>query len=152
MPAKKAKPTATQSTSNGNIFNIQGGITAKRDVIMGDQENTIYQTQQTLNIASPNEFVEELQKLRSEIERLKSLPDMDPTAARRLVAVELNVEDAIVEAQKEKPVAERIKSTLDGAKETMEKIDGSILTAMKLGTTLGTLGNLAVMAWKTFGG
>ena len=151
MPAKKAKPTAAQSTSSGNIFNIQGGIKANR-VIMGDQHNTIYQTSQTLNVSSPNEFVEELQKLKMEIERLKSLPDMDPTAARRLVAVELNVEDAIVEAQKEQPVAERIKSTLEGAKETMEKIDKSIITAMKLGATLGTLGNLALIAWKIFGG
>jgi hypothetical protein len=152
MPAKKAKPTATQSTSSGNIFNIQGGITAKRDVIMGDQENTFYQTQQTLNITSPNEFVEELQKLRAEIERLKSLPDMDPAAARRLVAVEGDIVDAIVEAKKDKPIVERIKSTLDGAKETMEKLDGSIATAMKLGATLGTLGTLALTVWKTFGG
>lgn len=147
MPKKTVTPKEKKSAS-GNTFNI-GKINAG-NVVMGNQY--IHQTSQTLNVTSPVQFIEELQKLKTEIERLKMLPDMDPTAARRLIAVELNVEDAIVEAQKEKPVAERIKTTLDGAKETMRKIDGSIITAMKLGSTLGTLGNLAVMAWKIFGG
>lgn len=145
MPKKTEKPQAK------NNFDIKGGVHAGRDVIMGDQENTIYQTQQTLNITSPNEFIEELQKLKAEIERLKSLPDMDPAAARRLVAVEGDIEDAIVESKKDRPIVERIKSTLDGAKETMEKLDGSIATAMKLGATLGTLGTLALTVWKAFG-
>ena len=144
MPKKTEKPK--------NNFDIKGGIHAGRDVIMGDQENTFYQTSQTLNITSPNEFVEELQKLKAEIERLKSLPDVNPAAARRLFAVEGDIVDAIVEAKKDEPVAERIKSTLDGAKETMEKLDGSIATAMKLGATLGSLGTLALTVWKTFGG
>lgn len=150
MP-KKTKPTATQSTSSGNIFNIHGGIKANR-VIMGDQHNTTYQTSQTLNITSPSQFIEELEKLKTEISRLKSLPELEPAAARRLFAVEGDIVDAIVEAKKDEPVAERIKTTLDGAKETMEKLGGSVDAAMKLGTTLGTLGTLALTIWKAFGG
>ena len=142
MPKKTVKPAKSN-------FNIQGGIHARRDVIMGDQENTFYQTQQTLNITSPSQFVEELQKLKAEIERLKSLPGVDPAVARRLVTVEGDIQDAIIEAKKEKPVVERIKTTLDGAKETMEKLGGSIDAAVKLGTTLGSL---ALLAMKVFGG
>lgn len=146
MPKKIEKPKTK------NNFDIKGGIHAGRDVIMGDQENTFYQTQQTLNITSPKQFVEELEKLKAEIKLLKSLPDMDPAAARRLVAVEGDIVDAIVEAKKERPIVEHIKTTLDGAKETMEKISDSVDAAMKLGATLGSLGTLALTLWKTFGG
>lgn len=150
MPKKATKPNEKNSAS-GNTFTI-GKINAGGDVVMGDQHKTINQTSQTLNITSPVQFIEELQKLKAEIDRLKSLPDVDPAVARRLVAVEGDIVDAIVEAQKEKPVAERIKTTLDGAKETMEKLNGSIATAMKLGATLGTLGSIALTVWKTLGG
>jgi hypothetical protein len=156
MPKKTVKPAARKpaskssgaKSSSGHTYNIDK-IHAGRDVIMGDQENTFYQTAQTLNVTSPNEFIEELQKLKAEIERLKSLPGVEPAAARRLVAVEGDIEEAIVEAEKDKPVAERINSTLDGAKETMDKLRGSIVSAVNLGTTLG---GLALLAWKVFGG
>ena len=147
MPKKTAKPKEKKSAS-GHTYNIDN-IHAARDVIMGDQENTFYQTQQTLNITSPNQFVEELQKLKAEIERLKSLPNVEPAAARRLTAVEGDIQDAIIEAEKDEPIAERINNTLDSAKETMEKLGGSITSAVNLGMTLG---NLALLAWKVFGG
>jgi len=149
MPAKKAKPTAAQSTASGNIFNVQGGIHAKRDVIMRDQHNTIHQTSQTLNISTPSEFIAELAQLKAEIERLKQLPNVDSTVVRRLGVVQDDIQDVIAEAKKEAPAAQRIKSTLDGAKETMEKLGGSITSAVNLGTLLG---NLAVIAFKVFGG
>jgi hypothetical protein len=141
-------PMKAESSVKNN-FDIKGGIHAGRDVIMGDQENIFHQSQQILNITSPNEFVEELQKLRGEISQLKSLPNMNPAAARRLFAVEGDIVDVIVEAKKDQPMAERIKSTLDGAKETMEKLGGSIGSAVTLGTTIG---NLALLAMKVFGG
>jgi len=147
MPAKKAKPTAAQSTSSGNIFNIDN-IRA-RDVIMGDQRVTIHQTSQTLNISTPSEFIAELAQLKAEIERLKQLPNVDSTVVRRLGVVQDDIQDVIAEAKKEAPAAQRIKSTLDGAKETMEKLGGSITSAVNLGTLLG---NLAVIAFKVFGG
>lgn len=146
-PAKR-KP-ASPAKSGGNVFNIQGDIHVGRDLISGDQVIYITNNQTINNISTPSEFVSELQKLKVEIERLKSLPDVEPAAVRRLAAVEGDIEEAIVEAKKETPIVERIKATLDGAKETMEKLGGSITTAVNLGTTLG---NLALLAWKVFGG
>ena len=153
MPAKttqpKAKKQSTPKPKSGNVYNIEGGIHVGRDYIAGDQKNVYYQTQQTFNITSPTQFVDELQKLKEEIEKLKSQPDVQPAAVSRLDAVAGNIEDAIGEAGKEKPLAERIKSTLDGAKETMDKLGGSIASAVNLGTALG---NLALLAMKVFGG
>jgi hypothetical protein len=146
-PAKR-KPTSS-AKPGGNVFNIQGDIHIGRDLIGGDQVNYITNTQTINNISTPSEFVFELQKLRLEIETLRSQPNMEPAAIRRLAAVEGDIEEVISEAEKEKPAAERIKTTLDGAKEMMEKLGGSIGTAVNLGTTLG---NLALIAWKIFGG
>ena len=79
MPKKTAKPNEKKSAS-GHTYNIDN-VRAGRDVVLGNQSNTIYQTSQTLNVTSPVQFIEELQKLKAEIERLKSLPDVDPAAA-----------------------------------------------------------------------
>ena len=144
-PAGKSKPA---KSSSAHTYNIEGGIHAKR-VVMGDQTNYHYQTEQTVNITTPAQFVDELQKLKAEIERVKLQPNVDPAAARRLDVAQADIQDAIIEAKKEEPVAERINNTLDGAKDTMEKLGGSITSAVNLGTTLG---NLALLAWKIFGG
>lgn len=144
---EKKKPS-TPKKSGGNIFNIQGDIHVGRDLIGGDQVNYI-DNSQINNISTPAEFVDELQKLKAEIGRLKSQPNVEPAVVRRLAAVEGDIEDAIVEARQEQPVAEHINSTLDGAKETMEKLGGSIASAVNLGTTLGSL---ALLAMKLFGG
>ena len=146
-PAKR-KP-ASPAKHGGNVFNIQGNINVGGSFISGDQYNTITNNQTINNISTPSEFVSELQKLKAEIETLKSQPAVEPAAARRLAAVEGDIEDAIVEAKKETPIVELIKTTLDGAKETMEKLGGSITSAVSLGTTLG---NLALIAMKVFGG
>lgn len=156
--SNKSGKTGAKSTSNkgdsgkyssGPTYHIQGGVHAKRDVIMGNQTKTYYSTEQTLNVSTPPDFVAELQKLKAEIERLKQLPSTDPSAARRLEVVTGDIQDAIVEAEKEKPLAERINKTLEGAKETMEKLGDSVASAVTLGTALG---NLAMIASKLFGG
>ena len=157
MPNKTGKPKAKRTANKGNskrsssrpAYNIQGGVHAGRDVITGNQTNTYYPTRQTLNVTTPADFVAELQKLKAEIERLKQLPDTDAAAARRLEVVQADLQDAIVDAEKEQPAAQRINNTLDGAKETMEKLEGSITSAVNLGTTLG---NLALIASRVFGG
>ena len=91
--------------------------------------------------------MDELQKLKDEIEKLKSQPGVSPAEARRMDVAQTDIQDAKDEAAKDKPVAGRIKTTLDGAKETMEKLGGSIGAAMNLGTTIG---NLALMVFKLF--
>jgi hypothetical protein len=142
-------PKKTETPKAKNNFDIKGGIHARRDVIMGDQQNIINQTSQTLNITSPQEFVAELQKLRAEIAQLKQLPSLEPIVIRRLTNIDGDIEEAMIEAEKDQPIPERIKTTLDSAKEMMEKLGGSITSAVNLGTLLG---NLALMAWKVFGG
>jgi hypothetical protein len=143
-PARKGGAT---KSSSGHTYNIQGGIHAEH-VVMGDQTN-YYQNRQTLNITTPVQFIEELKKLKDEIEQLKSHAGVDPAMARRINMVQDDLQEVIEEAAKPQPAAGRINRTLDGAKETMEKIGGSIGAAINLGTTLG---NLALLAWKVFGG
>ena len=140
------KPKAPQNPG-GPIFNVQGGIHIGRDMIAGGQVNYINET--ILNISTPAQFMDELQKLKDEIEKLKSQPGVSPAEARRMDVAQTDIQDAKDEAAKDKPVAGRIKTTLDGAKETMEKLGGSIGAALNLGTMLG---NLAMLAIKLFGG
>lgn len=157
MPAKPTKPKAKKPTSKGdsnkpgggNTFNINGGIKAGRDVVMGNQTKTVYQSTHTTNLVSLEQFREELRKLREEIEQLKSQPDVGKADALRIEVAQAEIDSAMEEAAKEAPAAERIKKTLDGAKETMDKLGGSVASAINLGTALG---NLAMMAAKLFGG
>lgn len=142
------KPAAPKASS-GNIFNIQGGVHIGRDMVAvaGDQINYHHET--ITNITTPAQFMDELQKLKDEIEKLKSQPGVSPAEARRLDVAQADIQDAKDEAAKDKPVAERIRKTLEGAKETMEKLGGGIGAAVNLGTMIG---NLALMAFKLFGG
>jgi TIR domain len=152
LQPKSKKPAGKRTTgkpAGGNVFNVEGGIHVKGNMIGGDQTNYYYQNQQTFNITSPGQFRDELQKLKEEIERLKSQPGVDPTVVRRMGVVQADIDDAMEEAAKDKPAAERINNTLDSARETMEKIGGSVASAINLGTALG---NLALMAMKLFGG
>jgi hypothetical protein len=115
MPQKTQKPKTKKSastkstprTTSGNVFNIEGGIHVGRDYVVGNQNNVYYQNQQTFNITSPSQFIDELQKLKMEIERLKSQPDVDRSAARRMDMVQADIDDAIEEAAKEPPVLTR---------------------------------------------
>jgi hypothetical protein len=130
------------------MFNVQGDVHIGGDLVNGDQFNTIAIT--TINNAvSPVKFVAESQKLKAEIQALKSKPEVEPATERRLSTVEGNLQDAVEEAGREKPVAERITSTLDDAKEMMDKFGGGIASAVNLGMILE---NLALMTLKVFGG
>lgn len=146
--AKPRKPAAPKQ-AGGSVFNIQGNINIGRDFVGRDQFNYITNNKTTNNISSPADFVAVLNQLKEEIEALKVQPNLDSTVARRLNTVEDDIQDVITEAENEKPVAERIKSTLESAKDTMNLIKGSVGSAVALGTTLG---NLALIALKIFGG
>ncbi len=144
---KPKKPAAPKKTGGTNIT-VLGNINVGRDWVNGDQHNTITNNYITNNISSPADFVEALNQLKAEIEALKSQAEIEPTVIRRLSTVQDDIADVITEAENEKPVTERIKSTLESAKDTMELIKGSVGTAVALGTTLG---NLAMMAANIFG-
>lgn len=146
---KPRKPAASkpQNTDGPNII-VHGNINVGGDFISRDQYKTVITNETINNISSPADFVAVLNQLKAEIEALKAQPNLDSTVARRLNTVEGDITDVINEVENEKPVAERIKSTLESAKDTMNLIKGSVSSAVALGTTLG---NLALMAWKIFG-
>jgi len=146
--AKPKKPAVPKKTGGTNIT-VLGNINVGRDWVGGDQHNTITNNYITNNISSPADFVAALNQLKAEIEALKSQAEIEPTVIRRLNTVQDDIADVITEAEHEKPVAERIKATLESAKDTMNLIKGSVGSAVALGTTLG---NLAVMASHIFGG
>ncbi len=145
---KPRTPAASKKADGPNII-VHGNINVGGDFISRDQYKTTTHTEITNNIASPADFVTALNQLKAEIEALKAQPNLDSTLVRRLNTVEGDITDVITEAESEKPITERIKSTLESAKDTMDRISGSIGSAVTLGTTLG---NLALIAWKIFGG
>jgi hypothetical protein len=146
--SKPRKPAAPKNSSGTNIT-VHGNINVGRDFVARDQYNTIIHNETINNISSPADFISALNQLKAEIEALKSQPNLEPVVARRLNTVQDDIADVIAEAESDVPVAERIKSTLESAKDTMDRISGSIGSAVTLGTTLG---NLALIAWKVFGG
>ena len=141
------KPAVSQKSDGPNII-VHGNINVGGDFISRDQYKTVTYNETINNISSPADFVAALNQLKAEIESLKAQPNLDSTVARRLNTVEGDIQDVITEAESDKPVGERIKSTLDGAKDTMDRISGSIGSAVTFGTTLG---NLALMALNIFG-
>lgn len=145
--SKTRKSPAPKKSDGPNII-VHGNINVGGNWINRDQNNTITNNYTTNNISSPADFVAALNQLKAEIEALKSQAEIEPTVIRRLNTVQDDIADVIAEAENEKPVAERIKSTLEGAKDTMNLIKGSVGAAVALGTTLG---NLALMAAHIFG-
>lgn len=145
----KPRKPAVPKNSNGPNIVVHGNINVGGDFISRDQYKTVTTNETINNISSPADFVSALNQLKAEIEALKSQSNIEPFVARRLNTVQDDITDVITQVESEKPVAERIKSTLESAKDTMERISGSIGSAVNLGTTLG---NLALIAWKVFGG
>ena len=139
-----AKPKKEQQAKQ--IFNIAGGVHAGRDVIQGDQVN--YITTNVANIQSTAEFASALGQVQAQIAALKQ-GALTSAQARNIEAAEIKVSEAAAETKKPQPLGEHIKTTLNEAKETMELLAGGLSAATALGTTLG---GLAVVALKLFGG
>lgn len=145
--SRQRKSPAPKKSDGPNII-VHGNINVGGDFISRDQYKTVTLNETVNNISSPADFVSALNQIKAEIELLKAQPNIEPAVTRRLNTVEGDIADVITEAESDKPVAERIKSTLDGAKDTMDRISGSIGSAVTLGTTLG---NLALIALNIFG-
>lgn len=145
--SRQRKSPAPKKSDGPNII-VHGNINVGGAWVNGDQHTTITNNFITNNISSPADFVSALNQLKAEIETLKVQPNIEPAVVRRLNTVEGDIADVITEAESDKPVAERIKSTLESAKDTMDRISGGIGSAVTLGTTLG---NLALMALNIFG-
>jgi hypothetical protein len=166
-PVSKKKSTARTragvkrtATSKGGIA-VAGDIHAKRDVIIGKQQNIKasrdvvlgdqyhYLSEQVANITKPEEFIASAQEVQAQLAEIKKQPDLLPAQARRIEAVEGDVQEAVEEAKKDQPAGERIRSTLDSAKETMDKLAEGVKSAVGLGSVLGGLAQIAI---RLFGG
>jgi hypothetical protein len=149
--AKKEKPKkkSGQPQADRTTFNIQGDIHANRDVILGEQINTIYQQVSTTKIESRSEFIHVLAALQTQVALLKQQPELKSVQIRNLESAEQNLDKAVGEAQKEKPDGNAIHKTLKEAKETFELLAGGMAAAASAGAILG---NLIAMALKLFGG
>ena len=138
--AKKVTPKPPEKNEGAIIYgNVNAGTFIGRDQVN-------YNNQQTLNINTPAEFVTELRRLQAEIQSLKA--QLEPDDAMQVDMVIKRVETAIVEAEQPKPVVERIRTALEKAQKNMTLLDGTLQSAMSLGTTLAALGALAL---KVFG-
>jgi hypothetical protein len=145
---KPRKPAAPKDSGGPNII-VHGNINVGRDFVSHDQYKTVTHGETIYNVSTPTDFIAALNQLKAEIEALKSQPNLEPAVARRLTTVEGDIEDAMTEAGSEKPAVEKVKSTLEGAKDMMDKLGGSLGSAVKLGAALGQLAALAI---KVFGG
>lgn len=138
----KAKLTAKRRPAAKTSISVGGNIIARRDVIMGDQYN--YDQRQIANIASPAEFVSELQKLQAQIGALRQQPTLSPAEAQTIEVVEGQIKDVVEEAQKPQPLAARMTATLTGAKAVMDSLAGSVNSAVGFGAALAGLGQIAL--------
>lgn len=145
--AKPRKPTTSKKADGPNII-VHGNINVGGDFISRDQYKTVITNETINNISSPADFVAALNQLKAEIDAIKSQPNLEPAVARRLNTVQDDIADVITEAEGDAPVADRIKFTLESAKDTMDRISRSIGSAVTLGTTLGSL---ALMVLRIFG-
>jgi len=143
------KKIAGPGKSGGTNITVHGSFNVGGDFIGGNQYKTVIQNETINNISTPADFISVLNQIKAEIDTLRSQPNVEPATARRLTAVEGDIEDVMAEAGKQKPVPERIKTTLEGAKEMMDRIEKSIGSALQLGSALG---NLVLIVWKVFGG
>jgi len=152
LPKKKTeekKTPAQKKTTDRPTFHIEGGIHAQnvyqgdqviynagRDIIKGDQNNTInnYASPQ-----SPAELAAILHQYLAQIAAIKQEPGLTSVQRGIIQSAEQKIADAAEEAAKPEPIGERIKITLTEAKEYLAAIGGSLASAMALGTTIGTL-------------
>ena len=151
---KAPKKTARAAPKNQVVVKGHGKITAKGNVIMGDQivHGAQYNARGNINIANvstPREFIQQLEQVKNEIAVLKQSAELTPAQVRRIEVVEGDVVEVIAEAQKPKPLPARIHETLSDAQATMTKIGGNVKSALEVGAALATLAELAL---KIFGG
>ena len=133
--------------TEGPTYNIEGGVHAERDVIMGNQIN--YLSKQVEEVHSPADFIQALNDIQKTLAELKAQPNLTKPQANNLEAAKEKVDEAAEKAASEKPPANEIQADLKEAQETMDLLSKGIGTAVQLGTMLG---NLALMAVKIFGG
>ena len=127
-------------------IHVEGDIRAGRDVIMGDQYNQIVQNVE--NNPSPAEFTAALKQVQQELVSIKQQSGLTAAQARNIEAAQQRVQEAEQKSSQPKPPVDEIKAALTDAKETMDAISGSLVSAVSLG---GLLGHLIGMVGRVFG-
>ena len=139
-----AKKTESKS---GHTYNIHGDIHAGRDVNQGDVHN--YYTQNLAQFSTPPELAEKLLELAAEIATLKQQPRIAASETLMIEAAETGLKEAAEETAKPVPLGERVVSTLEKARKTMEVLSGSLAAAVDVGMKIGAV---ILLASKIFGG
>ncbi len=150
-PARKphAPRTTKIGTMKGGVI-VQGSIRANRDVIMGNQYNDY--RQQIAQIATPEQFIAEAEKVQQQIAEAKKLPDLLPAQTRKVQTAEDDLKDAITEAKKSAPSPKTMSDNLKSAAETLDGIGKTVQAAQGMGKKIDDLarsidwGKLAVGA------
>lgn len=139
-PKKRSRSkmeTGTASkASGGKSYQISGGVHVGRDAVFGDQSNVYYQT---ANIQTPSEFLVELQKLQAQLAALKQQTVITAEQVQSIEKAESQVNEAITEIKKPKPIGKRIEDTLTSAKKTIDSLSGGLKSAVGLGIALAGL-------------
>lgn len=138
--AKKKETPQIGSMSGGQVFNIEGGVHAQGDVVMGNQ--TKY------NIQTPADFLLALKDVQAQVAVLKQ-GQLTSAQERNIEVVEARVVEAVAEVQQPQPLGEKIRAALLEAKETLDLLTGSLQSAAGLGMTIA---GLAELAKRLFGG
>jgi len=140
-PQKPAsRKPATQKKTAGNIYNIQGGIHAGRDVIGGNQTKNVTITTIT-NITNINtiqssaDFTAALQQVQAQVAALKR-GQLTTAQARNVNEVESRLAEAAQEIQKPQPLGARIKTALAEAKDTLELLGSGLGAALAIGKAI----------------
>lgn len=133
---KKRAASKTRATRVNEVGTMKGGVVAgkinvKGSWIQGNQYNDY--RQQIANIATPAQFIAEAQKVQAQIAEAKKQPDLLPSQTRKIDTAEADVQDAIAEAQKEKPDPKSIQTTLTSAAETMASVGKTMEAAQSMG-------------------
>lgn len=130
--------------NTGPVYNILGGIHAKRDAIMHDQINY------TLgDVRNRSEFVSQIHDIQARVAALRVTESLDDADEQVVRSIETRLESAAQEAQKSKPDSQKITTTLEKAKKTMDSFGDSITSAVDVGTAIAGL--IQIVA-KLFGG
>lgn len=141
--AKKSTPKPEQNAHHINNFNAP--IKVGRDFIAGDQINNIQPP------ATREEFIAQMQQVQIVMASIQQRPELTEQKRQEVEYVREEMNKAIEEAGKPKPLAMRIKTTMENAKMVMDSLDEGIKSALNLGGTIATVGAMALSVAQLFG-
>ena len=169
MPQKataKKRTTRQPRSITNRIGTMTGGVVANRIHVEGNWIEHQYNDyrQQIAQIATPQQFIAEAEKIKAEIAQAKTSPALPAAQQRRLEAIEGDVKEVVAEAKKDQPNPKTMRETLKTAAETMDSVGKAVQAAQGMGQKINDLaqsmdwgrlavglGTLADLALRVFG-